>query len=41
MLITAGKADIYNTMTANWGMMGELWNKHVAAVMIRDIHTSL
>lgn len=36
MLITAGKADAYNTMTASWGMMGELWNKHVAAVMIRD-----
>ena len=36
MLITAGKADAYNTMTASWGMMGELWGKHVAAVMVRD-----
>lgn len=36
MLITAGKANAYNTMTASWGMMGELWGKHVAAVVIRD-----
>ena len=36
MLITAGKVNAYNTMTASWGLMGELWSKHVAAVMIRD-----
>lgn len=35
MLITAGKADAYNTMTASWGMMGELWSKHVNTVFVR------
>ncbi len=36
MLITAGKANAYNTMTASWGMMGEVWGKHVAAITVRD-----
>ncbi|MDR1984502.1 MAG: flavin reductase family protein [Prevotellaceae bacterium] len=30
MLITAGNQEKYNTMTASWGMLGELWGKHVA-----------
>lgn len=36
MLVTAGKADSYNTMTASWGMLGEVWNRHVAAITVRD-----
>lgn len=34
-LITAGNKDSYNTMTASWGAMGELWNKDVCFVFIR------
>lgn len=34
-LITAGKEDSYNTMTASWGTMGELWNKDVCFAFIR------
>lgn len=35
LLISAKKEDVYNTMTASWGKMGVLWNKHVATVYIR------
>lgn len=35
MLITAGKTDNYNTMTASWGGVGVLWNKNVATIYIR------
>ena len=35
MLITAGTKDQYNTMTASWGMMGELWGKPVTACFVR------
>jgi flavin reductase (DIM6/NTAB) family NADH-FMN oxidoreductase RutF len=35
MLITAGTPENYNTMTASWGCMGELWNKHVVFIFIR------
>ncbi len=35
MLVTAGKKDNFNTMTASWGMIGWLWNKPVATVFIR------
>jgi len=39
MLITAGDAtvssDNWNTMTASWGALGELWNKDVAFIFIR------
>lgn len=35
MLVTAGYMDSFNTMTASWGGVGELWNKHVAFVFIR------
>ncbi|MDR1055935.1 MAG: flavin reductase [Prevotellaceae bacterium] len=35
MLVTAGTPDKFNTMTANWGGMGFLWNKAVAFIFIR------
>jgi len=39
MLITAGNASMgpghWNTMTASWGALGELWNKDVAFVFMR------
>lgn len=35
MLVTAGDSAKFNTMTANWGTMGYLWNKPVAVVFIR------
>ncbi|MBQ3137703.1 MAG: flavin reductase family protein [Clostridia bacterium] len=34
-LITAGVGENYNTMTASWGAMGELWNKDVCFCFIR------
>lgn len=34
-LITAGTEESYNTMTASWGAMGELWNKDVCFCFIR------
>lgn len=34
-LIAAGNKDSYNTMTASWGAMGELWNKDVCFIFIR------
>ena len=30
MLVTAGTKDKFNTMTANWGGAGFLWNRPVA-----------
>ena len=35
MLITAGNSESYNTMTASWGSLGELWSKPVATCYIR------
>lgn len=35
MLITAGSPENYNTMTASWGGMGELWNKPVVFIFVR------
>lgn len=35
MLITAGNKDKYNTMTASWGALGELWNMEMAFTFIR------
>ena len=35
MLITAGKKDDFNTMTAAWGGLGYLWKKPVAFIFIR------
>ena len=34
-LITAGNKESFNTMTASWGGLGELWNKDVCFVFIR------
>ncbi|MBE6852185.1 MAG: flavin reductase family protein [Ruminococcus sp.] len=35
-LITAGdSAENYNTMTASWGAMGEMWGKHMFLCAIR------
>jgi len=36
MLVTAGDNENFNTMTANWGGMGYLWNRPVAFVFIRQ-----
>lgn len=35
MLVTAGQPEKFNTMTANWGGTGYLWNKPVAFIFIR------
>lgn len=35
MLVTAGNSEKFNTMTANWGGAGYLWNKPVVFVFIR------
>ncbi|MDF2686955.1 MAG: flavin reductase [Clostridia bacterium] len=37
MLITAGNAEKWNTMTASWGGMGFMWNKNVCYIFIRPI----
>jgi flavin reductase (DIM6/NTAB) family NADH-FMN oxidoreductase RutF len=35
MLITAGPADHFNTMTASWGGWGHLWNRDVTFSFVR------
>ncbi len=35
MLITAGNEESFNTMTASWGGIGNLWNKPVAFIFVR------
>jgi flavin reductase (DIM6/NTAB) family NADH-FMN oxidoreductase RutF len=35
MLITAGDRTSFNTMTANWGTLGELWKKKVCFCFVR------
>jgi flavin reductase (DIM6/NTAB) family NADH-FMN oxidoreductase RutF len=35
MLITAGRINSYNTMTASWGGFGILWDKPIAICFIR------
>jgi flavin reductase (DIM6/NTAB) family NADH-FMN oxidoreductase RutF len=35
MLITAGTPEHFNTMTASWGAMGELWLKKICWCVIR------
>lgn len=35
MLITAGRADDFNTMTASWGGLGCIWNVNAAAALVR------
>lgn len=35
MLVTAGKAAAFNTMTASWGALGVLWNAPVSMIFVR------
>lgn len=35
MLVTAGIPGDFNTMTASWGMIGEMWGKDVVETVIR------
>lgn len=35
LLISAGKPEDFNMMTASWGMLGEIWGKDAAAVFVR------
>jgi flavin reductase (DIM6/NTAB) family NADH-FMN oxidoreductase RutF len=35
MLITGGTKDSFNTMTASWGALGELWHKKVCFCFVR------
>ncbi len=35
MLVTAGTKEKFNTMTANWGGTGYLWNKNVVFIFVR------
>jgi len=35
MLVTAGNLQKFNTMTAAWGTLGELWEKKVAFCFVR------
>jgi flavin reductase (DIM6/NTAB) family NADH-FMN oxidoreductase RutF len=36
MVLAAGKEGNFNAMTISWGQMGELWNKPVIIVYVRD-----
>jgi len=36
MLITAGDETAFNTMTASWGALGEIWGKPVFITTVRD-----
>lgn len=35
MLVTAGTAESFNTMTASWGGLGHLWNRDVCFCFVR------
>lgn len=35
MLVTSGKPQHFNTMTASWGGLGFLWNKNVCFIFVR------
>ncbi len=35
MLVTAGRPDDFNTMTASWGGFGHLWNRDICWCVIR------
>ena len=37
MLITAGNETSFNTMTASWGALGEIWSKPVSLITVRDV----
>ena len=34
MLITSGNKEDFNTMTANWGGVGFLWNRPVVFIFV-------
>ena len=34
-LITAGRADSFNTMTASWGSMGVLWGRNIVTLYVK------
>jgi flavin reductase (DIM6/NTAB) family NADH-FMN oxidoreductase RutF len=36
MLITAGNSGFFNTMTASWGFLGEIWGKNASVILVRD-----
>lgn len=36
MLITSGNSNSFNTMTASWGFLGEIWGKHSSIIAVRD-----
>lgn len=36
MLITAGNADSFNTMTASWGAIGFVWKHPAAFILVRE-----
>lgn len=40
-LLTAGDKDAFNTMTASWGTVGELWSKRVAVAFVRNTRHTL
>jgi flavin reductase (DIM6/NTAB) family NADH-FMN oxidoreductase RutF len=35
-LITAGKPEAWNTMTAAWGSFGYMWNRPIFTIVVRD-----
>ena len=35
MLVTTGKREAFNTMTASWGGLGVLWNSPVSMIFVR------
>ena len=40
MLVTAGTLESFNTMTASWAAMGELWNRRICISFVRPVrHT--
>lgn len=36
LVLAAGKEGDFNAMTISWGQMGELWNKRIITVYVRD-----
>jgi len=39
MLITAGRSEAFNTMTASWGGLGVLWERKVCFIFVRPTAT--
>ncbi len=35
-VITVSDGKKYNAMTASWGYVGEMWNKHVVCIVVRE-----